>query len=67
MTRRGTSFIDRRHLPGVSRRGTVPKTKNRKEGEPHPFVDSETYYTWLEELLVAAEVKLLRETAAGNP
>jgi hypothetical protein len=43
------------------------RLKNRKEGEPHPFVDSETYYTWLEELLVAAEVKLLQETAAGNP
>ena len=43
------------------------RLKNRKEGEPHPFVDPETYYSWLEGLLVAAEEKLVQETAAGNP
>ena len=43
------------------------RLKNRKEGEPHPFVDPDTYYAWLEELLVAAEQKLVQERAAGNP
>ena len=43
------------------------RLKNRKEGEPHPFVDPDTYYAWLEELLVAAEQKLDQERAAGNP
>lgn len=41
--------------------------KERKEGEPHPFVDPEAYYTWLEGLLAAAELKLEQETAAGTP
>lgn len=43
------------------------RLKNRKNGEPHPFVDPDTYYTWLEELLAAAEQKLVQERAAGNP
>jgi len=43
------------------------RLKNRKKGEPHPFVDPDTYYTWLEELLAAAEEKLVQERAAGNP
>lgn len=43
------------------------RLKARKEGEPHPFVDPEAYYTWLESLLAAAEEKLLVERAAGNP
>ena len=43
------------------------RLKNRKEGESHPFVDPDTYYAWLEELLVAAEQKLDQERAAGNP
>ena len=43
------------------------RLKNRKEGESHPFVDPDTYYAWLEELLVAAEQKLVQERAAGNP
>ena len=38
--------------------------KQRKEGEPHPFIDPEGYTAWLDELLVAAEVKLDEEKAA---
>ena len=38
--------------------------KQRKDGEPHPFVDTEGYYSWLEDLLAAAEAKLVDEKAA---
>lgn len=41
--------------------------KNRKDGDPHPFVDPESFTAWLQQLLVAAEAKLLEEQAAtGN-
>lgn len=41
--------------------------KARKDGEPHPFVDSASYTAWLEQLLLMAEAKLLEEkAAAGN-
>ncbi len=38
--------------------------KQRQEGQPHPFVDPEGYYAWLDELLVNAEAKLVEEQAA---
>lgn len=41
--------------------------EEREEGEPHPFVDPEGYYSWLEELLVNAQLKLEQEKLAGNP
>lgn len=40
--------------------------KERKEGEPHPFVDPESYSAWLDQLLLAAEAKLVREKAAAG-
>ncbi len=41
--------------------------KARKDGEPHPFVDSASYTAWLEQLLLMTEAKLLEEkAAAGN-
>ena len=40
--------------------------KQREEGQPHPFVDPEGYYAWLDELLVAAEAKLVEEKAAAG-
>ncbi|MFK7864923.1 MAG: MBL fold metallo-hydrolase [Pseudohongiellaceae bacterium] len=43
------------------------RLKKREEGEPHPFVDPEGYYSWLEVLLANAEAKLVNEIAAGNP
>ena len=38
--------------------------KERQEGQPHPFIDPEGYAAWLDELLVAAEAKLVEEKAA---
>ena len=38
--------------------------KERQEGQPHPFIDPEGYTAWLDELLVAAEAKLVEEKAA---
>lgn len=35
--------------------------KDRKPGEPHPFVAPEEFSEWLDELLVNAEKKLVRE------
>jgi len=40
--------------------------KDRKEGEPHPFVDPESYTAWLDQLLVMAEAKLVKEKAAAG-
>ena len=40
--------------------------KDRKEGEPHPFVDPESYTAWLDQLLVMAEAKLVNEKAAAG-
>ncbi len=40
--------------------------KTRKDGDPHPFVDPETYTAWLDQLLINAEAKLLQEQAALN-
>jgi hypothetical protein len=40
--------------------------KYRQEGQPHPFIDPEGYTTWLDELLVAAEAKLVEEQAAAG-
>ena len=42
------------------------RLKERKEGEPHPFVDADGYYSWLEDLLTAAEAKLVEEQAAAR-
>lgn len=42
------------------------RLKEREEGEPHPFVDPEGYSAWLDELLVAAEAKLVEEKAAAG-
>ena len=38
--------------------------KNRKTGEPHPFVDEEGFGDWLDELMVNVEKKLEQEKAA---
>ncbi len=40
--------------------------KQRQEGQPHPFIDPEGYTAWLDELLVAAEAKLVEEQAAAG-
>ena len=40
--------------------------QERQEGDPHPFVDPEGFYGWLDELLVDAEAKLEEERAAVN-
>lgn len=40
--------------------------KERQEGQPHPFIDPEGYSAWLDELLVAAEAKLVEEKAAAG-
>ncbi|MEX0963505.1 MAG: MBL fold metallo-hydrolase [Pseudohongiellaceae bacterium] len=40
--------------------------KSRKEGDSHPFVDPESYYAWLDQLLLAAEAKLVEERAAAG-
>jgi len=40
--------------------------QERQEGQPHPFVDPEGFYAWLDELLVNAEAKLEEERAAAN-
>ena len=42
------------------------RLQERQEGEPHPFVDAPGFYAWLDELLVAAEAKLVEEQAAAN-
>lgn len=39
--------------------------QQRQEGQPHPFIDPEGYKAWLDELLVAAEAKLVEEQAAA--
>lgn len=41
--------------------------KTRKDDEPHPFVDPESFTAWLDQLLIMAEAKLTEEqAAAGN-
>jgi metallo-beta-lactamase class B len=40
--------------------------KQRKEGEPHPFVDADGFSSWLDTLLVNAQAKLVEEKAAVN-
>lgn len=40
--------------------------KDRRDGEPHPFIDPERYSAWLDQLLVAAEDKLEDEKAAAG-
>ena len=40
--------------------------QEREEGQPHPFVDPQGFYAWLDELLVDAEAKLAEEQAAAN-
>jgi hypothetical protein len=40
--------------------------KERQEGQPHPFIDPVGYTAWLDELLVAAEAKLIEEKAAAG-
>ena len=40
--------------------------KDRREGEPHPFIDPERYMAWLDQLLIAAEDKLEDEKAAAG-
>ena len=40
--------------------------QEREEGEPHPFVDQQGFYGWLDELLVNAEAKLEQERTAAN-
>ena len=39
--------------------------KQRQDGDPHPFVDPESYEAWLEILLINAEDKLQQEQAAA--
>lgn len=40
--------------------------KDRRDGEPHPFIDPERYTAWLDQLLMAAEDKLEDEKAAAG-
>ncbi len=40
--------------------------KERKEGDSHPFVDPESYTAWLDQLLIAAEAKLVEEKAKAG-
>ena len=40
--------------------------QQRKEGEPHPFVDPEGFSAWLDTLLVNAQAKLVEEQATVN-
>ncbi|MEZ7831017.1 MAG: MBL fold metallo-hydrolase [Gammaproteobacteria bacterium] len=40
--------------------------KQRAEGQSHPFIDPQGYTAWLDELLVAAEAKLVEEKAAAG-
>jgi metallo-beta-lactamase class B len=38
----------------------------RRPSQPHPFVDPEGFTSWLDELLVNAEAKMVEEQAAAN-
>lgn len=40
--------------------------QDRRDGEPHPFIDPERYTAWLSQLLVAAEDKLEDEKEAAG-
>lgn len=40
--------------------------QNRKDGDPHSFVDPESFTAWLQQLLVMAEAKLVEEQAGAN-
>jgi len=40
--------------------------EDRRDGEPHPFVDPERYTAWLDQLLIAAEAKMVDEIAAAQ-
>lgn len=39
---------------------------DREEGDPHPFVDPESFQAWLQQLKTMAEAQLAREQAAAN-
>ena len=39
--------------------------QDRRDGDPHPFVDPESWSAWLEILLLNAESKLIREKEAA--
>jgi len=39
--------------------------QDREEGEPHPFIDPQGFYDWLDTLLVDAQAKLEQEQAAA--
>jgi len=40
--------------------------QEREDGDPHPFVDPESFQAWLDQLLLAAEAKMADELAAAN-
>lgn len=40
--------------------------QQRQPGDPHPFVDADGFQAWLDELLVAAEAKMVEEKAAAG-
>ncbi|PCJ17536.1 MAG: hypothetical protein COA96_17630 [SAR86 cluster bacterium] len=40
--------------------------KDRQDGEPHPYVDPERFTAWLDQLLLAAEAKMIEEKAASK-
>lgn len=42
------------------------RLQERKDGDPHPFVDPDGFTAWLEQLLVNAEAKLVEEKGAAN-
>jgi hypothetical protein len=37
------------------------RLQSRQPGDPHPFVDSESFYTWIDQLFYDGNVKLRRE------
>ena len=40
--------------------------KDRQDGDPHPFVDPETFDAWMQQLQGMAEDKLAEEQAAAE-
>jgi spermidine/putrescine-binding protein len=39
--------------------------QDRQDGDPHAFVDPERWTAWLDQLLIAAEAKLIDEQEAA--
>lgn len=58
------------NIPNHAEAGDVfaryERLQNRQQGDPHPFVDPESFTAWLAQLLVMAAAKLVEEQAAAN-